>query len=103
MLEQARLGITTYVRQACYQLAMTSNGPALGIVKDVERNNGFEVWRLFFTMRTWRWPTFATHDDANLDGRTLQNGCTHVKGAGCNQICSSSCRASRPVHVCVKC
>ena len=37
--------ITTCVRRAHHQLAMTCTGPALGIAKAVERNHGVEVWR----------------------------------------------------------
>ena len=43
-LEQASLGITTYVGQAHYHLAITCKGPALGIVKAVERNDGVEMY-----------------------------------------------------------
>ena len=44
-LEQARPAVVVHVRHAYYQLAMTCKGPALGIIRAVERNNGVEAWR----------------------------------------------------------
>ena len=66
MLEHARPGSTTYIRHAHYQLAMTCKGPALGIVKTVERHNGVEVWpRLFQRSEPDACKTIAKHGDAN--------------------------------------
>ena len=47
-LEANRPGCTNAVRQVYFQLAMTCRGPALAVVKGVERNNGIEVWRKLF-------------------------------------------------------
>ena len=48
MLERACPDITTCVRQAHHQLAVTCKGRAFGKVKTVEQNNAVEVWRCRF-------------------------------------------------------
>ena len=60
-LGQARPGATTYERQARYQLTITYNGPALGIV----RNNGVAATSLPTVRTSRRWLALAKHDDRN--------------------------------------
>ena len=44
-VERSRPGTSGQLRQAYYQLAMSCSGPALGVIKAVEKNNGLEAWR----------------------------------------------------------
>lgn len=48
MCEQSFPNCLPYVRQLDYQLAMFSRGPALAVLKTVEKNNGIEAWRRLY-------------------------------------------------------
>ena len=47
-VDQISPGCAAHSRQAYYQLAMVCRGPAVGIVKAVERGNGVEAWRRLY-------------------------------------------------------
>ena len=78
MLERACPDITTYVRQAHHQLAVTCKGRAFGKVKAVERNNAVEVWRCRFQ----RCEADAGPRLQNMMTRALQPGHTLESPAG---------------------
>ena len=82
-LERNVPGITSQLRQSYYQLAMTCTGPALGVIKAVEKNNGLEAWR-------------RLHQRYEPDGGArLQNMMTRIL----NQVTSQRHHKSSKLHL----